>query len=140
MSSPETRDQPLSPVEKARLGTSVWLTYASIRVKMNGAALPDFVASLGQPARPAKRRYSPRRLSRVVYKTLHVGPKRPRCLYSALVLYRLLRSQGDSAVLVIGLPPDAPDHLAHAWVELDGQDIGPPPAATATSPSPGTAS
>jgi hypothetical protein len=48
-------------------------------------------------------------------------------LFSALVLYRLLRAQGDRAELVIGLPSDARTKDAHAWVELDGVDVGPPP-------------
>jgi len=43
------------------------------------------------------------------------------------VLYRLLREQGDAAELVIGLPKNPADKSAHAWVELDGVDVGPPP-------------
>jgi hypothetical protein len=46
---------------------------------------------------------------------------------SALVFYRLLREQGDPAELVIGLAPDSNDYRAHAWVELGGVDVGPPP-------------
>jgi hypothetical protein len=42
-------------------------------------------------------------------------------------LFRLLREQGDPAELVIGLPDAAADHEAHAWVEVDGRDVGPPP-------------
>ncbi len=66
-------------------------------------------------------------LSRAVDRSLHFGRIRPRCLTSSLVLYTLLHEQGDSAELVIGLPPDAKDHAAHAWVEIDGVDVGPPP-------------
>jgi hypothetical protein len=44
-----------------------------------------------------------------------------------LVLFRLLREQGEQAELVIGLLPNAPNQRAHAWVELDGRDVGPPP-------------
>ena len=29
--------------------------------------------------------------------------------------------------LVIGLPEQAKDERAHAWVELEGRDVGPPP-------------
>jgi hypothetical protein len=43
------------------------------------------------------------------------------------VLYRLLRSRGEPAELVIGLPREPKDKDAHAWVELDGRDVGPPP-------------
>jgi hypothetical protein len=46
---------------------------------------------------------------------------------SALVLFRLLRRQGDPAELVIGLPATAADQNAHAWIELDGRDVGPAP-------------
>jgi hypothetical protein len=76
---------------------------------------------------PRKGRYPPALLSRAVYRSLQLGPLRPRCLTSSLVLYRLLREQGDEAEVVIGLPAAARDHAAHAWVELDNRDIGPPP-------------
>lgn len=56
---------------------------------------------------------------------LHVGRWRPTCLMNALVLFRLLREQGDPAELVIGLPDGAADHRGHAWVELDAVDLGP---------------
>jgi hypothetical protein len=51
----------------------------------------------------------------------------PRCLTAALVLYRLLREQGESAELVVGLPREPLDKTAHAWIEVDGVDVGPPP-------------
>jgi hypothetical protein len=44
-----------------------------------------------------------------------------------MVLYRLLREQGDDVQLVIGLPLEPRDKDAHAWVEMDGHDVGPPP-------------
>jgi hypothetical protein len=71
--------------------------------------------------------HPPALLSLAVHRSLRLGPLRPRCLTSSLVLYRLLREQGDRAELVIGLPPEARDPAAHAWVELDDRDIGPPP-------------
>ena len=67
-------------------------------------------------------------------RSLHLGPLRPRCLTSSLVLYRLLREQGDDPVVVIGLPPKALDHEAHAWVELDDRVIGPPPGRAGHEP------
>jgi len=69
----------------------------------------------------------PRRLGRIVARVLHVGPWRARCLHTSMVLFRLLREQGDTAELVIGLPREPRDKDAHAWVEIDGSDIGPPP-------------
>jgi Transglutaminase-like superfamily len=62
-----------------------------------------------------------------VYRVSHVRARGPRCLYNAIVLYGLLRRQGDGAQVVIGLPTAPVDKDAHAWVEVDGRDVGPPP-------------
>jgi hypothetical protein len=45
----------------------------------------------------------------------------------ALVHYRLLREQGDTPELVIGLEPSPRTKDAHAWLEVNGIDVGPPP-------------
>jgi hypothetical protein len=89
--------------------------------------LPVLARELGRTDgdRPAQ---SPWLLSYAVDKALRIGPFRPRCLVSALVLYRLLHEQGDEPELVIGLPAAAAsDHRAHAWIEFDGRDVGPSP-------------
>jgi hypothetical protein len=112
---------------RARLALRIWRWFLALRFTMNREPLPQLVARVGNPARRRRDYLPPLRLGKVVYKTLRVGGWRPTCLPSALVLYRLLREQGDSAELVIGLPVDASDHIAHAWVELDGVDVGPPP-------------
>lgn len=104
----------------------VWRSYLRVRGGMNRQPLPDFVRELGRSTVEVDRR-PPALLSRAVDRTLQLGPFRPRCLTSALVLYRLLHEQGDDAELVIGLPYEARDHAAHAWVELDGRDVGPSP-------------
>lgn len=88
--------------------------------------LPEFVRDFGRASGHAAP-HPPGRLSRAVNRSLRLGSRRPRCLVSSLVLYRLLREQGDAPELVIGLPSEARDHAAHAWVELGGRDIGPPP-------------
>jgi hypothetical protein len=44
-----------------------------------------------------------------------------------LVMFDLLRAEGLHPELVIGLPADPRSHIAHAWVEVDGRDVGPPP-------------
>jgi hypothetical protein len=85
-----------------------------------------FVRELGRTSVRADR-HPPTLLSLAVHRSLQLGPLRPRCLTSSLVLYRLLREQGDEAEVVLGLPASARDHAAHAWVELDDRDIGPPP-------------
>jgi hypothetical protein len=43
------------------------------------------------------------------------------------VLYRLLREDGFEPVLVIGTPQEAESPMAHAWIEVSGYDVGPPP-------------
>lgn len=90
-------------------------------------ALPVVVERLAHPARRPVRGLAPRRLSRINYRVLRIGPWRPRCLHRALVHFWCLRQQGDAAELVIGLPEAPAGKDAHAWVELDGLDVGPPP-------------
>jgi len=117
----------LGPIAKVRLALRVWARFLSIRGPVTRRPIPEFVATLGDPPRRAAERIAPTRLRRAVERTLRLGPWRPRCLVGALVLYRLLREQGDPAELVIGLPIEAVDHEAHAWVEIDGIDLGPAP-------------
>ena len=108
------------------LAIRVWRLYLFVRREIRRKRLPDLVRELGRTAVQGDRR-SPALLSLAVHRSLRIGPHRPRCLFGALVLYRLLREQGDEAALVIGLPNDARDHEAHAWVEMSGRDVGPPP-------------
>lgn len=118
---------PLSPVEKARLALRVCRTFASVRIGMRREPLPTFVERLGHTRPAAVPTYPVARLSRAVDRTLRLGSRRPTCLVSSLVLFRLLREQGEPAELVIGLPAAARTKDAHAWVELGGRDVGPPP-------------
>ncbi len=120
-------EPPLGRVAKARLALEVWRAYARVRLLERRLPLTDAVARIGAaPRRPAPWR-SPERLARAVDGCLWpVGPP-PRCLFTSLTLYRLLRRQGDVPELVIGLPERSGDHRAHAWVELAGEDVGPPP-------------
>jgi hypothetical protein len=123
---PETADDRLRFWPKVRLALRVWRTYARVRLGRRRSPLPVFVRHLGRTPVHADP-HPPALLSLAVHRSLQLGPLRPSCLTNALVLYRLLREQGDSAEVVIGLPPNARDHAAHAWVELDNRDIGPPP-------------
>ena len=111
---------------KVRLAVRVWRTYARVKVGLRRRPLPALVGELGRTAVRGDA-HPPARLSVAVHRGLRFGPLRPRCLTSSLVLYRLLREQGDEAELVIGLPPDAREHAAHAWIELAQRDVGPPP-------------
>ena len=63
-----------------------------------------------------------RRLAWVVSRTLRLMPGDTRCLARSLVLTRLLARRGIPAKLVIGARA-APNFLAHAWVEYDGQPV-----------------
>lgn len=127
---PPVRPAParLGVLAKLVLAARVWGTFAVVAVRVRLDELPNLVARLERPS--AVRwpgRVDPRRLGRIVEQVLRVGPYRPRCLLTALVLFRLLHRQGDPAELVIGLPERAPSKDAHAWVEVAGVDVGPPP-------------
>ena len=118
----------LSVAEKARLAARVWVRFGLVTVALRRKALPALVGELAETDKsPPGRSYSAATLSNAVHRSLRLGSRRPRCLVQALVLFRLLREQGEPAELLIGLPPQAPNQEAHAWVELDGRDVGPPP-------------
>ena len=112
---------------KLRLAVRIWRWFLIVRMRVHREELPRFVAQLGRARRRRMHRHPPSRLSRAVHRSLRVGNRRPSCLVNALVLFRLLREQGDRAELVIGLPAKAADKDAHAWVEVNGLDVGPPP-------------
>jgi hypothetical protein len=122
-----SRDR-LSMAQKLHLAGRIWLYFLHVSIQVRREPLPSLVARLpkGNSAAP-RPQHSVRTLARAVDRSLRLGRHRPRCLINALVLFRLLREQGDPAVLVIGLPEAPTDERAHAWVELDGRDVGPPP-------------
>jgi hypothetical protein len=117
----------LSPAARARLAVRIWHRYTAVRLRVRRKPLPELVQALRRPGRTGTQHYEPARLSHAVDRALRLGRRRPTCLVNSLVLFRLLREQGDAAELVIGLPPESGDQTAHAWVEIDGDDIGPPP-------------
>jgi hypothetical protein len=105
----------------------VWQTYLRVQRGLRQSDLPTAVARLGATQQASQRRYAAVRLSRAVDRALAPLPGDPTCLVRSLVLFRLLREQGDQAEVVIGLPERPTSQEAHAWVELDGRDVGPPP-------------
>lgn len=117
----------LGPLGRARLALRVWCRWAMVRRGLRRTPLPELVHRLGAVPVPRAPRHPPSRLSRAVDRSLRLGRHQARCLVAALVLYRLLREQGDPAELVIGLPLEADGPRAHAWVELAGRVVGPPP-------------
>ncbi len=117
----------MGPAARARLAIRVWLTYARVRAVERRRPLPEVTRLLGRPPRRLRRHHPPERLSRAVGRCLWPVGRPTRCLYSSLVLYRLLWVQGDGPDLLVGLERDASSHDAHAWVELGGVNVGPAP-------------
>ncbi|HJU81655.1 MAG TPA: lasso peptide biosynthesis B2 protein [Acidimicrobiia bacterium] len=109
------------------LAGRIWLTYLRVAALLRRRPLHDVISSLGRASGRAKAPEVATHYSRAIHRALRLGRRRPRCLPSALVLYRLLRAGNIRAELVIGLPATPTSPIAHAWVELDGRDIGPPP-------------
>lgn len=113
---------------KIALALRMWLLMLSVKLSLMRHPLPRVVDDLIRPpARPRSPRMEPRQLSKINERVFRIGWYRPRCLTRSLVHLRLLRLQGDPAVLVIGLPRGRKTTDAHAWVELDGVVVGPPP-------------
>ena len=119
------QDRGLSLLAKLTLLARVWLAAIQIHFELRRRPLEQVAVSLGRTH--GEWHGSTALLSRAVSRGLRVGRWQPRCLIRSLVLYRLLRSQGDPAMLVIGLPLMPTTHQAHSWVELGGRDVGPAP-------------
>jgi hypothetical protein len=117
----------LSLASKAALGIRLWTRFLGTYVGVKRHPLPQFVEQLRSTGPRTPIRIEPVRLGRIVEQVLRVGPWRARCLFTSLVLYRLLLEQGERPQLVIGLPREPRDKDAHAWIELGGRDVGPPP-------------
>lgn len=113
-------------IGKLRLALVILVRYARVRIDLRRYPLPQLVERYSRlPVR--NRRYRVRTLRRGVDRLL-VLPGRPlRCLPRALVLYSLLVEQAHDARLLVGLPDASTSYRAHAWVELEGVDVGPSP-------------
>ena len=121
------RSRRLTLAEKIRLAARIWVRFVQVTVQTRRVPLPAYVQGLARNGGTPRSPHPVATVSHAVDRSLRVGRHRPRCLINALVLFRLLREQGEAAILVIGLPEVATDERAHAWVELDGRDVGPPP-------------
>lgn len=125
-----SRWRPLSRREQATLAARIYRTFARVAPQVHRIPLPELVEQLSRPPRRPPMPVdgvSAHRLGWMVHRCLNLPLAAPRCLTLSLVLYRLLVERGEDPRLVIGVLPTAPDHRAHAWVELDGRDVGPPP-------------
>jgi Transglutaminase-like superfamily len=115
----------LSTRTRTSLALRVWRSYARVRWNYHRVPLPKLVGQLGKGSAGAVE-ITPERLGKAVQKALTVRHP-PRCLIASLVLYDMLRGDDKRPELVIGLPASPTDKDAHAWIELDGVDVGPPP-------------
>ena len=114
-------------LDKLGLALSIWVRFAHVKALLRDRDVAGAAQSLGHAPAQRRRPRHPVNLGRAVWKALSPGPLRPRCLPVALVHYRLLIEQGLPAELVIGMPDRAEHFSTHAWVEIDGIDVGPPP-------------
>lgn len=118
--------RPLRPIERVRLASEIVVAYLQARRELRRAPIAAAVATLrSEPSQAAPTAATPeeaRRLGRAVARTLTLIPGDTRCLARSLVLTRLLARRGISAKLVIGART-APNFLAHAWVEHEGQPV-----------------
>lgn len=112
---------------KIRLAFRIWCDLALVHFYLRRLPLPQAVAQLGSGEVRFIQDRDPRHLGRIVARLLQIGPFESRCLIKSLVLFRSLRRSGFPAQLVIGLPTQAETTDAHAWVEIEGRDVGPPP-------------
>ncbi len=118
-------NQRLSFPRKLSLLARVWRTAIHVQLALWRRPLSDVIEELGSLDGSA--RVPIGLLSRAVSRGLRIGAWQPRCLVRSLVLYRLLRAQGDAAELIIGLQDRPTSSDAHAWVEFGGWDVGPVP-------------
>jgi hypothetical protein len=113
-------------MRKLVLAMQIARRYVRVRLDLRRYPLPELVGRYSQlPAATRQHRVSTLRNG---VDRLLVLPGRPlRCLPRALVLYGLAVEQGHDARLVVGLPRAGDSNRAHAWVEIDGVDVGPSP-------------
>lgn len=112
---------------RVELVLRIWWLWLSAELALRRRPLPEVVARMGREPWRKRGWRPPTSLGWTVWRALRFGRYRPRCLLRTLVHYRLLAQQGTPAELIIGLPARAAGKEAHAWLEVSGVDVGPPP-------------
>jgi Transglutaminase-like superfamily len=124
---PLPRGRSLGTRGRLRLIVEIVVAYVNAYRAMRRVPIEQVVARLRADL-PAGGREGPQaleeavRLGRAVVRTLAFLPGDTRCLRRSLVLTSLLARRGISAQLVIGART-APEFLAHAWVEHEGNPV-----------------
>ncbi|MGN6558780.1 MAG: lasso peptide biosynthesis B2 protein [Solirubrobacterales bacterium] len=124
---PLPRGRSLSTWGRLRLIAEIVIAYVNAYRALRRVPIEQVLARL-RADRPVDGREGPQaleeaiRLGRAVVRTFAFLPGDTRCLRRSLVLTRLLARRGISAQLVIGART-APEFLAHAWVEHDGNPV-----------------
>ena len=111
------------------LATRLWLRLGRVAWELRRRPLPQAVHGLGPRGERTGggHRIHARRLGKMVDRALHVGPWRPRCLFQAARLVLASPRSGRSSRARDRPRCGTRSKDAHAWVELDGIDVGPPP-------------
>jgi hypothetical protein len=117
----------LGVADKVGLASRIWLLFLRVAMAVRSRPLPQVIEGMRPGGSSERLAVQPVRLGRIVERVLRIGPWKARCLFTSLVLYRLLLEHGEDPEFVIGLPREPKDKDAHAWIELDGVDVGPPP-------------
>jgi len=118
-------EQPIPLVIKAGLVVEVLRAYVCARISVKRYGLPQTLDRLRDTTIDCRlSTVDPKRLGRVVTRTLAPLPADTRCLMRSLVLTRVLARRGIATRLVIGVHPGE-RFAAHAWVEHDGAALLP---------------
>jgi hypothetical protein len=123
-----TGGRPLTASQRIRLAGEIVLAYGQARRALREAPIAAALSTLRSRDEPlvpepaTGRLEEARQLGRAVSRTLAFLPGDTRCLTRSLVLTRLLTRRGIQAKVVIGART-APQFLAHAWVEYEGQPV-----------------
>jgi hypothetical protein len=118
----------LSKADRLRLVVEIIAAYARARHALRRAPINSVLDTLRSQSPLVSRSTGTdrieevRKLGNAVTRTLKLLPGDTRCLTRSLVLTRLLARRGIPAKLVIGART-APEFLAHAWVEYEGQPV-----------------
>lgn len=117
----------MNSYDRLRLALRIVSRYARARYLLHRDPLPVVVQRLIPEHAVSSVGRTPMQLRRGVDRLLRLPGRPMRCLPRSLVLLSLLAEEGYEPRLVIGLPKSASSAEAHAWVEIDGTDVGPDP-------------